>query len=193
MRSFFAGGWVRGLSVAHERTTGGSTMEQTNDIAALMERIKAQETRYEFDRIDEELAMRMGIYVVRRAKEMGKPVATRVTLNRRTLFAYSMPGTKPESDNWIRRKENMSYATNGSSYYWECWCELGEHPFEWRGVTYADYAPAGGCFPLFMKGVGMVGTLTISGMASHEDHALAFETVEKAVKGELGVDISGLF
>ena len=60
-------------------------------------------------------------------------------------------------------------------------------------MTYADYAPAGGCFPLFVKGVGMVGTLTISGMASHEDHALAYETVEKAVKGELGVDISGLF
>lgn len=168
-------------------------MEQTNDIAELMERIKTQETMYEFDRIDEDLALQMGIYVVRRAKEIGKPVATRITLNRRTLFAYSMPGTKPESDNWIRRKENMSYATNGSSYYWECWCELGEHPFEWRGVTYADYAPAGGCFPLFVKGVGMVGTLTISGMASHEDHALAYETVEKAVKGELGVDISGLF
>ena len=168
-------------------------MEQTNNIAELMESIKVQETACEFDRIDEDLALRMGIYVIRRAREMGKPVATRITLNRRTLFAYSMAGTKPESDNWIRRKENIAYATNASSYYWECWCELGEHPFEWRGMTYADYAPAGGCFPLCVKGAGMVGTLTISGMASHEDHALAFETVQKAVAGELGVDVSGLF
>lgn len=103
-----------------------------------------------------------------------------------------MAGTKPESDNWIRRKENITYATNGSSYYWECWCEQGVHPLEWRGMSYEDYAPAGGCFPLRIKGAGMVGTLTISGMASHEDHALAFETVEKVVCGELGVDISGL-
>lgn len=168
-------------------------MEQTNDIDALMERIKVQETTYEFDHMDEELATQMGIYVIRRAREMGKPVATRVTLNRRTLFACSMPGTKPESDNWIRRKENISYATNGSSYYWECWCELGQHPLEWRGMSYEDYAPAGGCMPLHVKGVGMVGTLTISGMASHEDHALAFETIGKAVKGELGVDLLGLF
>lgn len=167
-------------------------MEETNDIQALMDSIQAQETAYEFEHIDEELALQMGLYVIRRAREMGKPVATRITLNRRTLFAFSMAGTKPESDNWIRRKENIAYATNGSSYYWECWCEQGAHPLEWRGMSYEDYAPAGGCFPLRIKGAGMVGTLTISGMASHEDHALAFETVEKAVRGELGVDISGL-
>ena len=168
-------------------------MEPTNDIDALMERIKVQETTYEFDHMDEDLAMQMGIYVIRRAREMGKSVATRITLNRRTLFSYSMAGTKPESDNWIRRKENITYATNGSSYYWECWCELGQHPLEWRGMSYADYAPAGGCMPLCIKGVGMVGTLTISGMASHEDHALAFETIGKAATGQLDVDLSGLF
>ena len=167
-------------------------MEQTDNIEALMERIKEQETMYEFDRIDEELALQMGFYVVRRAREMGKPVATRITLNRRTLFSLSMAGTKPESDNWLRRKENLAYATNQSSYFWECWCEQGLHPFEWRGMPYEDYAPAGGCFPLCIKGAGMVGTLTISGMASHEDHALAFETVEKAMHGELGIDVSGL-
>ena len=103
-------------------------MEQTNDIDALMEKIQAQETAYEFDRIDEDLALQMGIYVIRRAREMGKPIATRITLNRRTLFAYSMPGTKPESDNW-----------------------------------------------------------------SHEDHALAFEAIEKAATDSLDVDISSLF
>lgn len=168
-------------------------MEETNNIAALMERIQAQETEYEFDHIDERLAMQMGIYVIRRATEMGKPVAVRVTLNRRTLFAASMPGTKPESDDWLRRKENLVYASNGSSYYWECWCEQGLHPFEWRGFDYKDYAPAGGGFPLRMKGADVVGTITITGMQSHEDHGLAYETVGKAVKGELNVDLSGLF
>lgn len=167
-------------------------MEPTNDINALMERIKAQEDTYELDHLDEGLALQMALYVVHRAREIGKPVATRITLNHRTLCALSMPGTKPESDNWIRRKENIAYATNSSSYYWECWCELGQHPLEWRGMSYADYAPAGGCFPLKVKGAGMVGTLTISGMASHEDHALAFETVGKAAQGKLGIDVSGL-
>lgn len=129
-------------------------MEETNDIQALMERIKEQETAYEFDGINEELALQMGLYVVRRAKELGKPVATRITVNRRTLFSFSMAGTKPESDNWLRRKENLAYATNQSSYYWECWCEQGLHPFEWRGMTYEDYAPAGGCFPPVREGRG---------------------------------------
>lgn len=48
-------------------------MEQTDNIEALMDRIKEQESMYEFERIDEELALQMGFYVVRRAREMGKP------------------------------------------------------------------------------------------------------------------------
>lgn len=55
-------------------------MEETNDIQALMDSIQAQETAYEFERIDEELALQMGLYVIRRAREMGKPVATRITI-----------------------------------------------------------------------------------------------------------------
>ena len=167
-------------------------MEQTNDIDALMARIQAQETEYEFDCIDEKLAFQMGVYVVRRATEIGKPVAVRVTLGRRTLFSCSMPGTRPESGEWLRRKENLVYVSASSSYYWECWCEKGPHPLEWRGLDYKDYAPAGGCFPLRVKGAGMVGTLGITGMLSHEDHGLAYETVAKAVAGELDVDVSGL-
>ena len=60
-------------------------------------------------------------------------------------------------------------------------------------MNYADYAPAGGSFPLRVKGAGAVGTITITGMASNEDHALAFETIEKAATGSLDVDISSLF
>ena len=59
-------------------------------------------------------------------------------------------------------------------------------------MSYEDYAPAGGCFPLCIKGAGMVGTLGHFGNGKHEDHALAFETVEKAVRGELDIDVSGL-
>lgn len=186
------GGWSLECGGAMLLPEKGFEMEETKDIAALMNSILAQEKAYEFDRIDEELAMQMGIYVIRRAKQIGKPVAVRVTLNRRHLFSMSMPGTKPECHDWMQRKENLVYKTNSSSYYWECWCEQGLHPFEWRGMNYQEYAPAGGSFPLRIKGADVVGTLTITGMASYEDHGLAFETVQKAIAGELDVDISGL-
>lgn len=167
-------------------------MEQTDDIDALMARIAEQETEYELDGLCEQLAMKMGVYALRRAKEMGASIAINISLNGRTLFAASMPGTKPESDDWLRRKANMVRCSNGSSYFWECWCEKGPHPFEWRGLSYEDYAPAGGAFPIRIKGAGAVGVIAITGMASHEDHALAYETVGKAAKGELNVDVSQL-
>ena len=39
---------------------------------------------------------------------------------------------------------------------------------------------------------GHGGHLGHFGNGKHEDHALAFETVEKAVRGELDIDVSGL-
>ena len=57
-------------------------------------------------------------------------------------------------------------------------------------MSHADYARR--CS--HTKGAGAVGgAITITGMASHEDHALAFEAIEKAATDSLDVDISSLF
>jgi uncharacterized protein (UPF0303 family) len=41
----------------------------------------------------------------------------------------------------------------------------------------ADYAEAGGSFPLAIDGTGVVGSVTISGLADRDDHELVVEAL----------------
>ena len=52
----------------------------------------------------------------------------------------------------------------------------------------ADYADAGGSFPLTVRGVGIIGSVTVSGLPQRKDH----ETVVEALCLHLGKDYNTL-
>ncbi len=52
---------------------------------------------------------------------------------------------------------------------------------EWILISSHDYAAHGGAFPLIIRGVGVVGTITISGLPQQEDHEVVITTLKKFV------------
>lgn len=51
-------------------------------------------------------------------------------------------------------------------------------------VPEADYAPHGGCFPVFIKGSGLMGTITVSGLSQEDDHQLVVDVIRDYLKKE---------
>jgi len=41
------------------------------------------------------------------------------------------------------------------------------------------FAAAGGCFPVIVEGIGIVGTVTVSGLPQVEDHRLVVTTIRQ--------------
>jgi len=89
-----------------------------------------------------------------------------------------MQGAAADQADWIRRKNNVVARFGRCSFY------IGiDHKH--RGVAFdeikyldpQDYAANGGAFPITIKGIGMIGTVTVSGLRQAEDHALVVEAL----------------
>ena len=49
--------------------------------------------------------------------------------------------------------------------------------FDRYGLAVSDYASHGGCFPLRVVQAGVIGSVTVSGLAQRADHELAVEAI----------------
>ncbi|CAG8615783.1 18739_t:CDS:1 [Acaulospora morrowiae] len=90
-----------------------------------------------------------------------------------------MSGTTPADVNSAQRKSNVVNHFHHSSLY------VGEHLKQQNkkiGETYLfderEYLALGGAFPLIVKGVGVIGTITVSGSSHLEDHELVVMTLK---------------
>jgi uncharacterized protein (UPF0303 family) len=147
----------------------------------LLETLIEQERRLQFDRFDNDAALALGMALVERARADKLAIAVDITRTRQQLFHAALPGTNADNDEWIRRKTNLVYRFGHSSFYVGTQLRISGLPLEkkFEGVTSDDYAAHGGCFPVIVRGTGMVGTATVSGLPQAEDHRIVVETIER--------------
>ena len=129
-----------------------------------------QEEKLVFDRFDEDTAWTIGTKLVTVAKVQNAPVAINIRTPDRTLFHASLPGAKPANDAWVRRKSNLVLREHESSMRFGMALKAKGKTLADHGIDFADFADHGGSFPIRVAGVGVIGAITVSGLASHEDH-----------------------
>ncbi len=140
--------------------------------------IQADEQELIFDRFTSEDALAIGHKLIDRAKAENQRIAIHITLNRRVLFHFAFDGTSPNNDHWIMGKENVVYHFFMSSMRMELMMQnRGTSIPQLYGHSTEQYKAAGGSFPLSVKGAGIVGTITVSGMASTEDHTYVVDAI----------------
>lgn len=154
-----------------------------------IEILKRQEEALRFDAFSDEDAWMLGSLMRERAAAKGLPLVIDIRVAGRPLFYTALPGTTPDNPDWVRRKINVVMRYHMSSY--RKGRELaasGAALDEGRGVSPLDMAPHGGCFPIHVKGTGIVGTVTVSGIPQRQDHGF----VVACLCDFLGVNASGI-
>jgi uncharacterized protein (UPF0303 family) len=160
-------------------------MPQADDIAML----KRQEEALQFDHFDEADAWALGTMMRERAASRSLPLVIDIRVAGRPLFYAALPGTAPDNAVWVQRKINVVMRYHMSSYRkGRELAAAGKALDEASGVLPIDVAPHGGCFPIRLRGTGVVGTVTVSGIPQREDHNFVFE----CLCAFLGVDPAGL-
>jgi uncharacterized protein (UPF0303 family) len=154
-----------------------------------LERIALQERELVLPRLDAEVAWKLGLRLRAVAEERGLAIVIDVRRFGQPLFYAALDGTTPDNPDWVRRKINVVARFHRSSYGVGLSLKAkNETLVDKLGLQVADYAAAGGCFPLTVTGAGVVGCVTVSGLPQRADHELVVE----ALCAELGRDYAEL-
>ena len=151
----------------------------SDETSALLAELVKQEERLVFAGFDNDDAWRLGCSLVELARQRGLSVTVDIRCNGHQLFHAALPGTAPEHDLWIERKARVVEHLRCSSYLaGRRLAAAGEELDHTHGVDPARYATHGGAFPVRVRGVGVIGVVTVSGLPQADDHRLVVEAIE---------------
>lgn len=144
----------------------------------ILKQLLQEEQELQFTRFNEETAWEIGSLLVERSKSENLPVAIDISRGSHQLFHASLPGTAPDNDEWIKRKIRLVYRFGHSSFYiGQLLKSKGKSIEQAYLIPESEFGPHGGCFPVMVKGTGMVGTITVSGLPQEEDHKLVTQAI----------------
>ncbi len=153
-----------------------------------LEWVSLQERELQLTRMDEQMAWEIGTRLRTLAEERSLPIVVDVRRFGQPLFYTALKGTTPDNVSWVQRKSNVVARFHRSSYGVGLTMKSKNDSLEARGLAINEYASHGGSFPLAVKGAGIVGSVTVSGLPQRADHELVVE----ALCGLLGKDYASL-
>lgn len=150
----------------------------------LLKELRQQEEDVQFTSFSNETALAVGMALAQAAKDKGKSVTIDITRSGQQLFHFAMAGTSIDNGEWVKRKNRVVNRFGHSSYYVGISLKNAGQTIEEKYLLpESDYAAHGGAFPLIIKGVGVVGTITVSGLPQQEDHELVVTTLKRFIAG----------
>jgi uncharacterized protein (UPF0303 family) len=142
-------------------TTGGYSSEQ----------LAAQARACDLSRFSIDDAVHLGLLATERATAESLPIVIEVRHLGRLAYRVALPGSLPDSDDWIQRKtrvvERYQQSTMAVRVRHE---EKGTTFNEASGLSELEYAAHGGGCPVVVTGVGVVGGFYASGLPQVQDH-----------------------
>ncbi len=139
--------------------------------------IAKQEELLQFHAFDAATAWLLGETIKKQCEAQGLAVAIEIRLCRETVFFYAMAGTAPNNADWARRKRNTTELLKTSSYAVGLALGEGESLERQSGLPLRDYAYHGGSVPIRVRGCGVVGAATISGLPQRQDHVVLVQAM----------------
>lgn len=146
-----------------------------NDDLALLIR---QEETLQFPRFDEENAWQLGSFLYERAAAESWPLVIDVRRFDRPLFYATRPGITSDNCHWVKRKSNTVQRFLRSSYRIRYQLALEKKDIAERYFLSPDeYASVGGGFPIIVRGAGVIGSVTVSGLPDRQDHQIIVDAL----------------
>ena len=151
----------------------------------ILSQLLQEEAELQFERFNEQTAWQLGSLLVERATAQDLPVTIDIMRGEQQLFHAALPGASADNDEWIKRKVRVVYRFGHSSFYMGQKLKAkGKGIEEVYLIPENQFAAHGGCFPIIVRGTGMVGAATVSGLPQEEDHKLVTQVIREFLAKE---------
>ena len=148
---------------------------------ALIAEVVEQEKRLQFTTFSHDDAWMLGARLRDLALSRGQAITIDIALGEQRLFHCALPGTSAHNDVWIERKKRTVREFGASSYLVGLRFTIVDS-YALEAAPWMDarqFSGHGGGFPLAIRGVGVVGTISVSGLPHEIDHALIVEALSE--------------
>lgn len=150
------------------------------DQSSKLDELLLQEKELQLSHFTNETAIAIGQRILEIAVEQHLPITIDVSRNGQQLFHAALPRTSIDNDEWIKRKNRVVNRFGHSSYYIGQRYKQQNTTIEAKSLLKeSEYAPHGGAFPAIVQNVGVVGTITVSGLAQEDDHNLVVRVLRE--------------
>jgi uncharacterized protein (UPF0303 family) len=146
----------------------------------LLEILQMQEEILQFTHFTNSDAWELGNIIVAQGKKLGAEIAIRIRLNNGyTVFQCGFDGTNLLNEDSLRKKENTVRVSEHSSLHMWALVKETENAVEEELLDVTEYAICGGCFPIRVEEVGVIGTIAVSGIDHVSDHDLLIKCISR--------------
>ncbi len=125
---------------------------------------------------DDGIALGLALVDAARAKHL--TITVDVRRGEQQVFHVALPGTTADNDAWVERKVRVVRHFEESSF--RVGCTLRRLGGTMDSIFLLDatrYGAHGGAFPIRVKGAGVIGVVTVSGLPQRDDHELVVEVL----------------
>jgi uncharacterized protein (UPF0303 family) len=145
-----------------------------------LEQLAAEEAELVLPRLTNDDGIALGLALLEAARADALPVVVDVRRGDQVLFHAALAGTAATNDAWVERKVRVVRLVGTSSLRAGAEAAASGSTFEARQrVDPLLYAAHGGAFPLVVRGAGLVGVVTVSGLPQVEDHRLVVRVLRE--------------
>jgi uncharacterized protein (UPF0303 family) len=149
-------------------------------LEALIERIEGEVAELQLPRFSKDDALTLGLQLVEMGKQSNLPIAIDITKGDQVLFHVALEGATPDNEGWVRAKQRTAARYEEPSLLVGLRGRLGGGRIEDNAwFDQSTYAAHGGAFPVYVRGVGAVAVVTVSGLPQMQDHDLVVQALRE--------------
>ncbi|WZL81178.1 heme-binding protein [Vallitaleaceae bacterium 9-2] len=149
-----------------------------NEITDNYNRLLEEEMSLQLKKFSRSDAFELALIILEKVEEYEKPIIIEIEMNKVVIFRYFMDETIEDGALWLARKRNSVNLMNMSSLRFQYWLKQKNATISSRLLNTRDYIDCGGGYPIRIEGMGVMGSICVTGLIDTEDHKLIVDSLK---------------